>query len=1159
MSQSPFEPTATAGSAMLLAALPSATDRAGLLRALEALLQELEPSALQVVWRRDGQPWSLLNHQPELAAPPAEALPHLAAGQVVVAHRLSYLPLIALGELRGWIALQDAREPAAALDIAAQAGMALALLERQPVAGMDRELAVMDQIGRMLSSTLELDQLLPRLGAIARELVPADSFYIALLDHTTDELYFAYLSDDLWEPLPSARWRSDSGLTGQIVRTGTAILTDDYLAECARRQIPPQRPVNIEYSHAWLGVPLRHHDQVLGVMVASMRDPNVRYTRSDLHLLSSVAAQAAAAVANAQLYWRVEQQARQLATINRIFRAISGTLDPQEVPSRIMSELREALQVADGALLVEHQATGELQVRYTMTGARHQLPAAGIGLAREALRRQTVLFQNQLPGDTAGRDALDDAVPSLLCAPLIGRQQLRGAILLVNSRNTGFTTADTRLLEAVAEQAAIALENAELYANTDSALAAHIADLEQRNQQLNNLLAISNALRTTNNLYEVGQQIVATIQKITGSPRIAVGLVDLDYQAVTPLAQTGFTASQLAGGSERGTPLDQVQAMLYTAERIGSVTYHVGQHPITSAFFHDCLALSLLDADGAPVGMIGLELSGAAQPLRTTLLHELEIIANQAAIAIISARRATEQQQMLDRLTALNGLGLAVTTAQLSTDEILQMTVRGAMGTTNGIGGGWRVRARDDSWRRFVVGLPATSDAVLTPWLERTDSDYWELREAQLDDSLRALGMRSVLVVPVRGAKLILGTLWIGYGDPLVAPAEREMVVLYAKTAGGVLENLRLFDQVSSAHDRLASILASTEEGMALASADGRITTANMSLARLLNLPTESLEGRTIAQLCDSLKDHGNPDAFEQVCHALQAVARGASEEQTGEITLATPEERSLAWSVRPVHSATGHTNAALLVLRDISAERRTEKLRQDLTNMIVHDLRAPLTNMMVSTDLLLKQISGPLTAAQQRILQIAADSSQQMLDLVNALLDIRRLEQHQLELQRQPLELDAIVATVLERLSRIAAERNIAFVNTNASWPTVHGDPDLIRRVLQNLIDNAIKFSPRGGAITISGTIDDAGRLPVEHAPGHYLVIAVMDQGQGVPEAYRDVIFELFGQAPHGRGQGTGLGLAFCRLAVEAHGGRVWVEDNPAGGALFRFTLPLT
>ncbi len=1156
MSQSPFEPTVATGSSMLPAALAGATDRAGLLRALEAHLRELEPSALQVVWRRDGQLWTLLNDQPALAAPPAETLPQLAAGQVVVAYGISYLPLIALGDLRGWIALQDAREPAAALDIAAQAGLALALLERQPAVG-NRELAVMDQIGRMLSSTLELDQLLPRLGAVARELVPADSFYIALLDHATDELYFAYLSDDLHGPLPAARWRSDSGLTGQIVRTGAAILTDDYLAECARRQIPPQRPVNIEYSRAWLGVPLRHHDQVLGVMVASMRDPNVRYTRSDLHLLSSVAAQAAAAIANAQLYRRVEQQARQLATINRIFRAISGTLDPQEVPSRIMSELREALQVEDGALLVEHQTTGELLVRYAMTGAHRQVPAAGIALARESLRRQTVLFQNQLPGDTETA-SLDEAARSLLCAPLIGRQQLRGALLLLNKRNGGFTTSDTRLLEAVAEQAAIALENAELYANTDSALAAHIADLEQRNQQLSNLLAISNALRTTNNLYEVGRQIVATIQKITGSPRIVVGLVDLDYQAVTPLAQTGFTGSQPAHGAERGTPLDQVRAMLYAAERIGSVTYHVGQHPLTSAFFHDCLALSLLDADGAPVGMIGLELSGASQPLRTTLLHELEIIANQAAIAIVSARRATEQQQMLDRLTALNGLGLAVTTAQLSTDEILQMTVRGAMGTTNGIGGGWRVRARDDSWRRVVVGLPSASDAALTPWLERTDSDYWELREAHLDDSLRALGVRSVLVVPVRGAKLILGTLWIGYGDPLVAPAEREMVVLYAKTAGGVLENLRLFDQVSSAHDRLASILASTEEGMALATADGRITTANASLARLLDLPAESLEGRTIDQLCNDLKDHGNPDEFDRMCRALQTVARGAAEEQTGELTLAKPDERSLAWSVRPVHSATGHTNAALLVLRDISSERRTEKMRQDLTNMIVHDLRAPLTNMMVSTDLLLKQISGPLTAAQQRILQIAADSSQQMLDLVNALLDIRRLEQHQLELQRQPLAIDAIVATVLERLSRIATERDIAFVDTTASLPTVNGDPDLIRRVLQNLIDNAIKFSPRGGAITISGTIDDAGHLPVEHAPGHYLTIAVMDQGQGVPEAYRDVIFELFGQAPHGRGQGTGLGLAFCRLAVEAHGGRVWVEDNPAGGALFRFTLPL-
>jgi NtrC-family two-component system sensor histidine kinase KinB len=111
---------------------------------------------------------------------------------------------------------------------------------------------------------------------------------------------------------------------------------------------------------------------------------------------------------------------------------------------------------------------------------------------------------------------------------------------------------------------------------------------------------------------------------------------------------------------------------------------------------------------------------------------------------------------------------------------------------------------------------------------------------------------------------------------------------------------------------------------------------------------------------------------------------------------------------------------------------------------------------------------------------------------------------------------------------------------------------------VLQNLIDNATKFSPQGGNVHVSGYLADETRLPAGHAPGRWLVVQVVDAGPGVPEAYRAVIFELFGQAPQGRGRGSGLGLAFCKLAVAAHGGMIWVEDAPYGGALFRFTLPL-
>ncbi len=1160
MSYPPSEHGTKDGFARAIAMFNRAGSRAEIVAALQAHLAELtQAHAMQLMWQADGVTQSLFSNQPTLRLPTGGEWLQLTAGQATEGGNISYVPMLVLGELRGWVALQSPQQLASVAEIVEHAGIALALVERQAAqASAGRELAMMNKIGQMLSTTLQLEQLLPNLAIVVRELIAADEFYIALIDQDVGDLGFAYLSTQHTMPQPTLRWAVDTGLTGQIIRSGAPIVTDNYLEECAQRGIQPFTPPQLEYSYAWMGVPLSHHDCVLGVMVASIYKPQQHYTETDLHVMSSVAAQAAAAVANAQLYKQVQQQAGQLALINRIGRTISATLDLQEVPMLIMQELKAALDVEDGAVLIEDQLTGELVVRCTLQPDQHTPLPEGTRLAAEAMRLGQVCIVNNVAQDEQLYNGhISSVTHSLLCAPLVGPHRVAGVIQLRNKRNGSFTPADAQLLQSVAEQAAIALENAQLYANTDSALAAHVADLEHRNKQLTNIVTISNLLRSSNDVREVSQHIVAMIQQMTGSPRVIIGLVEPEGQYVRATAQIGLDPQYISPRRELRIPLSTVQELLRGARQLGTMSYHLGQHPLVPGMANSTL-LVLLDANGLLVGIINFDNVGSGAPLSHELLRELEIVANQAAIAVVNARLANEQEQTMDRLTALNALSLAVTTTQLSTDEIMQMTVRGAIGTTNGLGGGWSVPARDDSSRRMVLNLPNASHTELLEHLGTITDDYVELSGAQVPAALAGAGVCSVVIVPVRGAKLTLGGMWIGYAEPRIAVAEREMVVLYAKTAGAVLENLRLFDQVSAAHDRLASILASTTEGMLMATAQGRIAASNTALRQLLGLCDDSLEGELVVELGRRLPGPAAQEQFAPISEAILHVARGEWTGREGEVNLTLPVARDLAWSVLPVHSPHNQQAAALLVVRDVTTERQTEKLRQDLANMIVHDLRAPLTNMIVSNDLLLKQISGPLTAAQQRILEIAGTSSQQMLDLVNALLDIRRLEQRKLDLQRQPVELFEIVEAVFERLERLAGDRNIRLSNTTAPLPPVTVDLDLVRRVVQNLVDNAVKFSPRGQDVRVSGYVLSPHDLPPDHEPGAWVVVDVADQGKGVPESYRSVIFELFSQAPTGRGQGTGLGLAFCKLAVAAHGGKIWVEDGPHGGAVFRFTLPL-
>jgi PAS domain S-box-containing protein len=1123
---------------------------------------------MQLIWRAKGSNQALFPKQPSLRLPdPGERL-QLAAGQIVEAQGLTYLPILVLGELRGWLVLQSLDVDPGALELVTHAGTALMLTERRgSQSKTNQKLAIMDKIGAMLSSTLQLEELLTNLADVVRTLVHADNFYITLEDDRTNEISFTYMSSELADALPDRRWSRNVGLTGLIMRTGKAIVTDSYLKECARRGIEPQGPPGMRFSEAWLGMPLRHHDRVLGVMVASSYQPDFRYTENDVHLLSSVAAQAAAAVANAQLYRRVQQQASQLEAINNIGRKISATLDLQQVPMLIMQELQAALDVEDGAILIEDPVTGDLVIQYTLQPVPATRLPKGKGLAGAALRQHRVQISNEVDNDPRlfmVKELQDlNGIPptrSLICAPLEGRQRLRGAIQLRNKRSGHFTFDDAQLLGAVAEQAAVALENAELYTDADIALTMHMTDLEQRNRQLTKIVSLSESLRSVHDLREVGQQIVTTVQAMTGSPRVALALAEAErshLRGIVQITGDGTITMPRRDQRQQWLPLALVDQALREAEKLGSVTYHIGTHQYAPDF-KDSIALTLLDTNGALAGVILIDQpQDQGNLFSQAMLQELEIVANQAAAAIVNARLADEQEQAVDRLTALNALSLAVTTARLSTDEVMDMTVRGAIGTTNGVGGGAYVVGRDDQHRHILLNLPESSDRELLPQLQRITDEYVELSDGAIPEALREQGVQSVLIVPVRGAQSTLGGLWIGYSYPMAA-AEREMVVLYAKTAGAVLENWRLFDQVSAAHDRLASILASTAEGMLMATRQGQIATANEALTTLLGIPNEPLEGRMINELCGHPALVAIHEHLSEICRSIRCVSRGDCVAHEGEFVLAGPVTRNLAWTVLPVRGNTKKHTAALLVLQDVTAERQREKLRQDLAYMIVHDLRSPLTNMMVSTDLLLKQISGPINAAQERIIQIASDNSEQMLDLVNALLDIPRLEQRQLELQSQPAELFELVEGVFARIERITAERNIALHNETIELPPICVDISLMRRVLQNLVDNSTKFSPQNGQIYVHAELAMPDALPPNHAPGKWAIVEVADEGPGVPESYRGIIFELYGQAPQGKGRGTGLGLAFCKLAIAAHGGTIWVEDRPEGGALFRFTVPL-
>jgi signal transduction histidine kinase len=235
-------------------------------------------------------------------------------------------------------------------------------------------------------------------------------------------------------------------------------------------------------------------------------------------------------------------------------------------------------------------------------------------------------------------------------------------------------------------------------------------------------------------------------------------------------------------------------------------------------------------------------------------------------------------------------------------------------------------------------------------------------------------------------------------------------------------------------------------------------------------------------------------------------------------------------------------------ILRDISERKKLDSLRDDLISMIYHDLRSPLTNVVSSLDVLGAAVTAQNEPAFRSLLNIAVRSTERIQRLTNSLLDINRLEAGQAIVNRQEVDVTELVAEAVDAVQPLTANKNQELtVELPPELPPVLVDGDMIRRVLINLMENAVKFSPTGGTVTLGAAVEAAG-----------LRLWVSDTGPGIPTTEQERIFDKFTRLNIKEGpRGLGLGLAFCRLAILGHGGRIWVEAAAPTGARFVFTLP--
>ncbi len=337
------------------------------------------------------------------------------------------------------------------------------------------------------------------------------------------------------------------------------------------------------------------------------------------------------------------------------------------------------------------------------------------------------------------------------------------------------------------------------------------------------------------------------------------------------------------------------------------------------------------------------------------------------------------------------------------------------------------------------------------------------------------------------------------------------------------------------------AVIRSVAEGLVVVGPDGKVLMMNPAAEKLLGVNKKEKLGKPI-----------NEDLREE-----QLITLTKQNKDTGgkEIELASESDETkkiLRASSAVIENENGETVGMVSVLSDITRQKELERMKTGFVASVSHELRTPLIAIDKSLQLILSKTTGSLTETQEQFLTIAERNLKRLSRLIDDLLDMSKLEAGKMTLKRQPASLEKIIADSVFALDNWAKTKFITIEkNVAAALPEVNVDADRLTQILNNLMGNAIKFTPAHGTITVTAAVKKPGEVE----------ISVRDTGIGISPENLGKVFDKFyqvGERVSTDISGTGLGLSIVKELVELHGGKIWVDSDKGQGTTFTFTLPV-